>query len=52
MRVNETEGGPLFEQAPPRADWLLLKSVIHDWSDERSRVILENCRRAIAGAGR
>lgn len=44
--------GNLFEDAPPSADWLLLKSVIHDWSDERSLRILESCARAIAGGGR
>lgn len=44
--------GDLFEQPPPSADWLLLKSVIHDWSDERSRLILKNCRKAIEGGGR
>ncbi len=44
--------GDLFETPPPDADWLLLKSVIHDWSDERSRTILDNCRRAIERGGR
>ena len=41
-----------YSSAPPAADWLLLKSVIHDWSDERSRVILRNCAKAIAHGGR
>jgi len=30
---------------------ILLKSVIHDWNDERSGVILRNCRRALADNG-
>ena len=26
----------------------MLKSIIHDWGDDQSRAILENCRRALA----
>jgi hypothetical protein len=29
-----------------------LKSIIHDWDDERSRIILENCRKALPQKGR
>ena len=29
-----------------------MKSVIHDWDDERSRAILTNCRRAMPAHGR
>ncbi len=39
--------GSFFESAPPAADCLLLKYIIHDWDDERSRVILSNCREAL-----
>jgi hypothetical protein len=28
------------------ADVIILKSMIHDWNDERSSVILQNCRQA------
>jgi hypothetical protein len=44
--------GNFFEVPPPRADLLLLKSVIHDFDDERSRVVLENCRVALGDRGR
>ena len=30
----------------------LIKSVIHDWVDERAVVILENCRQAIGPDGK
>lgn len=39
--------GDLFREAPPRADVMLLKSVLHDWSDERSLAVLERCRDAM-----
>jgi SAM-dependent methyltransferase len=44
--------GDFFEQVPTGADTLLLKSVIHDWNDERSFAILANCRRALSDGGR
>jgi hypothetical protein len=43
--------GDLFREAPPRAERLLLKSVIHDWNDERSIAILERCRSALEDGG-
>ena len=39
--------GDFFETVPSIADAIILKSVIHDWSDERSNVILRNCRNAL-----
>ncbi len=39
--------GDFFDSVPPGADAYILKSVIHDWNDEDSRSILENCRKAI-----
>jgi SAM-dependent methyltransferase len=44
--------GSFFESIPGPADACLLKSIIHDWDDDRSRAILENCRRALAASGR
>src|SRR4030095_4347025 len=35
--------GDFFEAIPDLADAIILKSVIHDWNDERSAVILRNC---------
>lgn len=39
--------GNFFTAVPPGADVYLLKSVIHDWDDDRSRRILERCREAM-----
>ena len=44
--------GDFFESVPPGADAYILKSVIHDWDDERSARILANCRRAMAEGAR
>ena len=44
--------GDFFQSIPGGADVYLLKSIIHDWDDERSAVILANCRRALAADGR
>ena len=34
------------------ADVLLMKSILHDWNDERCALILRNCRRALATGAR
>jgi len=39
--------GDFFECVPPEADLYILKSILHDWPDDRARTILENCRRAM-----
>jgi len=39
--------GDFFESVPSGADLYLLKSIIHDWSDEKSRQILTRCRAAM-----
>jgi SAM-dependent methyltransferase len=44
----EFRGGDFFESVPGGADVYLLKSVIHDWDDARSRQILSRCRQALA----
>ena len=51
--INRCElvAGDFFESLPAGADAYLLKSVIHDWPDERARAILQNCRRAMTRAG-
>jgi hypothetical protein len=38
--------GDFFTDALPSGDAYVLKSVLHDWDDERAIAILENCRRA------
>jgi hypothetical protein len=47
----ELVGGDFFESVPS-GDAYLLKHVVHDWDDERNRVILGNCRRAMGPSGR
>jgi O-methyltransferase domain/Dimerisation domain len=39
--------GDFFDSIPKLADAIILKSVIHDWNDERSAVVLRNCRQAL-----
>lgn len=43
--------GDFFKAIPTIADAIILKSVIHDWNDERSSVILHNCRQALPETG-
>jgi SAM-dependent methyltransferase len=43
--------GSFFDSVPSGADVYLLKNVIHDWNDDRSRLILENCRSAMGEGG-
>jgi O-methyltransferase domain/Dimerisation domain len=42
--------GDFFAAVPGGADAYLLKSVIHDWDDERADAILANCRAAMSPA--
>jgi SAM-dependent methyltransferase len=44
--------GSFFESVPSGADAIIMKSIIHDWNDERSAVILRNCRQALPPAGK
>ncbi len=44
--------GDFFAGVPDGADVHVLKSVIHDWDDEKSLVILANCRAALNAEGR
>lgn len=46
------QAGDMFHDVPPGGDVYLLKSVIHDWDDERSIAILRRCRDALAGDAR
>lgn len=48
----ELLAGDFFDQVPAAADIYLLKAIIHDWDDERGRLILRNCRRAMPPHGR
>lgn len=44
--------GDFFKFVPEGGDCYILKSVIHDWDNERSALILGNCRRAMAKGSR
>ena len=44
--------GDFFESVPGGGDAYILKSVIHDWNDERAADILRNCRGAMPRHGR
>jgi O-methyltransferase domain len=39
--------GSFFDHVPSGHDAYVLKSIIHDWSDEKAAVILANCRKAM-----
>jgi hypothetical protein len=44
--------GSFFDAVPAGGDAYLLKSVLHDWPDDRAVEILERCRQAMDGRGR
>jgi orsellinic acid C2-O-methyltransferase len=41
-----------FKSIPTDADAYLLKAIVHDYDDARSKIILQNCRRAILPNGK
>jgi SAM-dependent methyltransferase len=49
---SEFVSGNFFEFVPRGADAMILKSIIHDWNDDRSVKILRNCRKALPEGGR
>jgi hypothetical protein len=40
-----------FQAIPSGCRAFLMKNIIHDWDDERARLILLNCRRAVPDDG-
>jgi hypothetical protein len=48
----QTRVGDFFREAPGGADLYMLKSVIHDWGDDRCRTILGHVRGVIPDDGR
>jgi O-methyltransferase domain len=48
----ETIAGSFFDAVPIGADAYVLKSVLHDWSDEQCLKILKNCHGAMPPDGR
>ena len=49
---TEFISGSFFESVPSRVEAIIMKSIIHDWNDERSITILANCRRALPAGGK
>lgn len=47
----EIVGGSFFENVP-RADLLILKSILHDWNDEKAVEILRACAAALEPGGK
>jgi hypothetical protein len=45
------QGGSFFESVPEGGDVYLLKSVLHDWSDDECVTILSACRKAMSPDG-
>jgi hypothetical protein len=48
----ELASGNFFESVPAGCEAYLLKNILHDWDDERSLVILQNCRRVMQSGHR
>jgi hypothetical protein len=48
----EVVGGDVFSSVPAGGDLYLLARVIHDWDDEKSIAILQNCRAAMPPASK
>lgn len=48
----QTAGGSFFESVPSGGDAYLVRHIIHDWTDEQSRTILQAIRRAIPSHGK
>lgn len=46
------EGGSFFERVPTGCDAYLLKHIIHDWDDERCRIILKRIGEQLPPGGR
>ena len=44
--------GDFFSSVPVGGDVYVLKSILHDWDDERCAAILRNCRAAMDDAAR
>lgn len=47
-----TMEGSFFDALPGGADAIIMKSIVHDWNDEKARSILKNCREAVGSGGK
>jgi hypothetical protein len=48
----EVIGGNFFDAVPAGGDAYIMKSIIHDWDDERALIILKNIHRAMLAGGK
>jgi hypothetical protein len=48
----ETASGDFFAGVPAGADAYIMKSIVHDWDDDRCVSLLSNCRKVMAPGGR
>ncbi len=48
----EIMGGDFFEEIPAGGDAYILKQIIHDWNDDLSVKIIQNCHKAMTEKGR
>jgi hypothetical protein len=48
---GELIAGSFFEAIPAGGDLYLMKTVVHDWPDEKARLILQGCHHAMPGTG-
>lgn len=47
FKTIETIGGNFFETIPNLADAIILSRVLHDWKNNKAKVILRNCYKAL-----
>ncbi len=45
-------GGDFFESVPSGSDAIIMKWILHDWTDEQSITIMRNCHRALPENGK
>lgn len=48
----EAIGGDFFKSVPEGGDAIIMKWIIHDWNDEQSIAIMQNCHRALPENGK
>uniref|UniRef100_A0A7S1ZKT8 O-methyltransferase domain-containing protein n=1 Tax=Ditylum brightwellii TaxID=49249 RepID=A0A7S1ZKT8_9STRA len=51
-KVLSFEAGNFFEEIKTQADAILIKYVLHNWNDQDSLQILQNCRKALPAGGK
>jgi len=52
LQACQFVSGDFFEEVPLGGDLYILKSILHNWSDEQSVAILGSCRRAMGKNGK